>query len=169
MPLIGNEGLSQPTLEPVFLLDDNLSYRFAEALSVATGYDIRTVRHEWEHRDPFTNPVQDEEIIPYLGDVAGHKAVWITSDWDSRNAHARLIMAAQISVLWLHEPKGKALRGLQELQLLSLVIERVYDLVATASSPVYLRTHFNVHRPRLDQLAGTLYDSKLDWRRVSLT
>ena len=168
MPLLGNKGLSQPTLEPVFLLDDNISYRFAEALSIATGYDIRTVRYEWEHRDPFTNPVQDEEIIPYLGSVARHKAVWITSDWDARIAHARLIMAEHISVLWLHESKSRLLRGLQELQLLSLVIEHVYAQVAPARSPVYLRTYLNGHRPRLERLAGTLHDSKLNWRKVLL-
>ena len=168
MLLLGNEGLSQPTLEPVFLLDDDISYRFAPALSHATGYDIRSVRCVWNDRDRFIDPVLDEEIIPYLGELARGKGIWITADWDSRIAHAKLIMAEQISVLWVHEPKSKALRGLQELQLLSLVIEHVYNLVATASSPVYLRTYLHGHRPRLDRLAGTLYDSKLKWERVPL-
>jgi hypothetical protein len=169
MPLLGNEGfLSQPTLEPVFLLDDDISYRFAPALSSATGNDIKSVRCVWDDRDRFINPVQDEEIITYLGEIARDKGVWITADWDARIAHAKLIMAEQISVLWLHEPKGKALRGLQELQLLSLVVENVYTLVANSNSPVYLRTHMNGHRPRLDRLAGTLYDSKLNWVRVPL-
>ena len=168
MPLLGNEGLSQPTLEPVFLLDDDISYRFAPALSHATGYDIRSVHCVWNDRARLIDPVLDEEIIPYLGELAREKGVWITADWDSRIAHAKLIMAEQISVLWVHEPKGKALRGLQELQLLSQVIEHVFALVATASSPVYLHTYLNVTRPRLERLAGTLYDSKLKWERVPL-
>ena len=168
MLLLGNEGLSQPNLEPVFLLDDDISYRFAPALSHATGYEIRSVQCVWNDRDRFINPVQDEEIIPYLGELAREKGIWITADWDSRTAHAKLIMAENISVLWVHAPKGKALRGLQELQLLSQVIEHVYALVAAARSPVYLRTYLNVTRPRLDRLAGTWYDSKLNWERVPL-
>ena len=136
MPLLGNEGfLLQPTLEPVLLLDDDISYRFATALSSATGNDIRSVRSVWEDRDRLFNPVQDEEIIRYLGEVAREKGVWITADWDSRNVHAKLIMAEQISVLWLHAPRGKALRGVQELQLLSLVVEKVYELVAGSRFP----------------------------------
>ncbi len=57
----------------------------------------------------------------------------------------------------------------QELQLLSLVVEQVYELVAGSRSPVYLRVYFNVRRPHLDRLVGTLYDSKLNWRTVPLT
>ena len=169
MPWLGNKGfLSQPTLELVFLLDDDISYRFAPALSSATGNDIKSVRCVWEGRDRFINPVLDDEIIRHLGRIARDKGVWITADWDARTAHAKLIMAEQISVLWLHEPKGTGLRGLQQLQLLSLVIEKVYDLVAKASSPVYLCTYMNGQRPRLERLAGTLYDSKLKWERVPL-
>ena len=169
MPWLGNESfLSQPTLEPVFLLDDDISYRFAPALSSATGNDIRSIRCVWEARGGLINPVLDEEIIRYLGEIARDKGVWITADWDARTAHAKLIMAEQISVLWLQEPKGRGLRGLQELQLLSLVIENVYDMVAKASSPVYLCTYMNGRRPRLERLAGTLHDSKLKWERVPL-
>lgn len=170
MPLLGNEGFFlQPTLEPVFLLDENISYRFAPALANATGNDIKSVRCVWKDRDRLINAVRDEEIIRYLGEVARGKGVWITADWDARTAHAQLIMAERISVLWLHEPKGKGLRGIQELQLLSLVIEHVYDLVATASSPVYLHTYLHGYRPRLERLAGTLHDTKLKWEKVPLT
>ena len=161
--------MSQPTLEPVFLLDDDISYRFAPALSHATGYNIKSVQCVWNDRDRFIDPVKDEEIIPYLGGLARENGVWITADWSSRTAHAKLIMAEQISVLWVHEPKRKALRGLQELQLLSQVIEHVFALVAAANSPVYLHTYLNVYRPRLERLAGTLYDARLVWKRVPLT
>ena len=116
----------------------------------------------WNDRDRFIDPVQDEEIISYSGGLAREKGIWITADWNSRIAHSKLIMAEQIPGLWVYESKGKALRGLQELQLLSLVTEHVYGIVAIASPPVYLHTYLHEHRPRLERLAGTLYGSKLN-------
>lgn len=160
--------MPQLSLDPIFLLDDSLSYRFAEALAAATGYDVRTIRSEWPKRDPFVNPVQDEEIIPHLGPLARHRGIWITCDKDAQKAHAKLLMASQISVLWVYQPKRAPLKGLQELQLLSLVIERVYALIAQAQAPMYLKTYMNVQRPRLERLAGTLNDKRLLWERIKL-
>ena len=167
-PLSGRNDSSQLSLEPFFLLDDCISYYFGPALA-AVGFRVTTVRQEWPDRDPMTHPVLDaSEIIPYLGAVGEHRAVWVTSDWDAQKAHARMITAERISVLWLNEPKGKSLTGLRELQLLSLIMPDVHPIIARATTPTYLRAYLSGRRPKLDQLAGTLFDAKLNWRKVSL-
>ena len=52
------------------------------------------------------------------------------------------------------------------------VIDTAHRLVAASNTPVYLRARFapddDAAQPTLEQLAGTLLDSPLHWRRVSL-
>ena len=92
----------------------------------------------------------------------------MTSDWDARKAHARMILAEQISVLWLNEPTGKSLTGLRELQLLTRIISTVNGLLASTTGPIYLRAYMNGLRPKLDSLAGTLLDPTLHWNKIIL-
>lgn len=169
MPSIGKDDFSQLSLDPFFLLDDNISYQFGPALA-AVGFRVSTIRQEWPNRNPFIDPVRDEdEIIPFLGSKGKHRAVWVTSDWEAHKAHARMIRAQNISVLWLNEPTGRSLTGLQELQLLSRILPDVNRIVTETTQPIYLRAFFNVRRPRLDQLVGTLFDAKLHWKRIVLS
>lgn len=165
--LNGNESSPQISLEPVFLLDDNLSYHFAPALN-AVGFNVTSVREKWPDRDIRSNPVLDEEIIPYLGSLGRERSVWVTSDWDAHKAHARMILAEKISVLWLNEPTGKSLTGLRELQLLTRIINTVNGLLASTEVPIYLRAYMNGLRPKMDRLAGTLLDPILRWDKVTL-
>ena len=163
----GNDDSPQISLAPILLLDDNISYQSAPGLS-AVGFEVTSVRGRWPDRDTKINPVQDDEIITYLGSLGRERAAWVTSDWDAHKAHARMILAEKISVLWLNEPTGKSLTALKELQLLSRIISDVNGLLASATAPIYLRAYLNGLRPRLDSLAGTLFDARLKWQRVIL-
>ncbi len=160
--------MSQLNLEPLFLLDDNLSYRFAPAL-LATGYDVRSVRSEWPSRDPFTNPVEDEEIIQYLGEIGRHRAIWVTAEEKPLKVHATVLLAEKISVLQISETSSTPLTGLNQLRLLASVIANSYRSVAQARSPVYMKASYNGRRPRFEILQGSLHDTKLVWKRSPLT
>lgn len=156
--------------EPFFLLDQNLSYRIALQVSRATGYPITTVRNEWPDRNLSVNPPDDWEIIPHLGAKAGHRSVWITSDWDAFDDYPQLINRHRISVVWLRRPQNRnaPFRRPQQARLLVAVMETAHRLVAESTAPVYLRASFDDELPILERLQGALPGTDEDWRRIPL-
>ena len=160
MPSRGENDSPTLLLEPFFLLDCTTSFSFAPALSAA-GFNVTSVRAEFGR-----DRVDDEEIILHLARVGRYRSVWVTGDEDAQRAHAKLILGSAISVIWMHEPRGKSLTGLQELLLLTLVIRDANRLIAPARRPIYLRASLNGRRPKLERLVNSLLDKKLFWRRV---
>lgn len=155
--------MTQLSLEPFFLLDQNLSYRFAPAFD-ALGFRMTSVHEAF----PGQVSVPDQDQIIWLSDRGKQNAVWITADEDAQKAHAKLIAANDISALWIHwSPKGE--KGLADLRLLTMVIPDVRDSVARATRPVYFRASWNVRRPKLERLQGTLLVKKLKWHRLQLS
>lgn len=155
--------MSQLSLEPLYLIDENLSPSLAPVFA-AVGYKVTSVKQAFSGR----SGVSDEEIIRWLSERGRQNAVWVTADEDARRVHEKLIHAANISVLWILRPRRRGLTGLQELQLLSLVIEKVTATVAEAQHPVYLRASLNVRRPKLEQLVRPLTSSRLEFRGIRL-
>ena len=58
--------------------------------------------------------------------------------------------------------------ALQELRLVSFIIEKVEELVLKADQPVHFRASFNGMKPKLQNLNNTLMNKKLEWKNVSL-
>jgi hypothetical protein len=146
-----------------------MSRNAAPKVSLATGYPITTVWNEWSGRDLSVNPLNDAEIIPYLGGKAGHRAVWINQDWKASSQHRDLLVSHRISVLWLRGPGGRQFSLLEQSPVLIAVLATAHRLVAGSSEPVYLRTRYDPEgglQPILERLAGTLQDSPLRWQRV---
>ena len=162
MRLSGKIALSQLSLEPFYLLDENLSPSFALVFT-AVGYRVTSVNESFSDEER----VSDEEIIEWLAANGRQNAVWVTADHEAKKIHAKLILAANISVLWILRSR-RGLSGLQELQLLSLVIEHVTALIAAASAPVYLQASLNGRRPKLERLIGRLDQPRLEFQRISL-
>ena len=160
-PSRGGRGWTQRSLEPLLLLDDTISYLYAPALSAALGINIGAVKDEFQGREG----VADTEIIPHLSNMSGYKAVWVTGDKDAQRAHGKLILASQISVLWLYEPKKRSLRGAEELLLLTLVLPEVHRIVLATDKPVYLKTMLNGQKARLARLKNSLLERRLAWER----
>ena len=158
----GKSALSQLSLDPFYLIDHNLSPSFAPVFT-ALGYKVTSVKESF----PNHVRVPDEEIIDWLAARGRQNAVWVTADEDAKKTHAKLILARGISVMWVFRPK-KGLSGLQELQLLSLVIEHVTDLVAATTNPIYLQASMNSRRPKLERLISDLSAPKLVFQRIPL-
>ena len=159
--------MTQPVPEPFFLLDQGLSPRITPEVFRATGYQIATVWDEWPGRDFNADRLPDEEIIPYLGNKAGHLAVWITCDWDARRKHSSSIERNRISVLWLRGPGGRNPTLKQQTQMLCAVISRVILLVSESGAPVYMRARLDPNdnfQPFLERRQGT----PPRWERVQL-
>lgn len=93
--------------------------------------------------------------------------MWITADEDAQKTHAKLILQEGISTVWIFRPR-KGLSALQELQLVSFVIEKVEELVFESDHPLHFRASFNGMKPKLQFLNNTLMDRNLDWKNVSL-
>lgn len=162
MPKIGRRA-SQKRREstPLFLIDNNLSYKLAQALR-DVGFDCTSVKAEFPDLE---NASDEGDIIPWLSTEAGYNGVWVTADEEAQRVHAKIILAKIISVLWIQRPK-RGLSALQELQLLSYVILPVNTIVASATQPVYFKASFNAMRPKLEQMTSSLYDKKLQWKRI---
>ncbi len=164
MPLGGNNALSQLKLgQPFYLIDENLSHLYARVFE-ALGFNITSVREAFGGR----RKVKDQELIPWLGKHRQHHAVWITQDVEASKTHAKLILAHNISVLWIRSRKKQELTGLQELQLLSLVIKHVTYLVSSANAPIYLWASLSGRRPKLDKLISPLTSKKLEFNRIRI-
>ena len=164
-PTSGNPASSQPNAAPYFLLDENLSPHFADALSAATDSDVASVRVAFLGR----KGVPDKELVPHILRVSGHRGVWVTTDIEAQRAHAKLIITVAISVLWLREPRRTPLTGIEELLLLTYVLRDVHTIVLQAVKPAYLQTSLiRPRRPKLETLQGSLCDAKLIWTNTRL-
>ena len=150
----------QLRLSPLFIIDHNLSYALADALS-ACGFDVTSVKAVF----PNKVKVEDEEIIDRLEEQGRECSVWITADEKSQKAHAKYISAKGISVLWVVRPK-KGLSTLKALQLLSLIIEPLAQLISSTKQPLYLRTSISGKRVKLERLITPLSDKKLRFKKI---
>ena len=164
MPSGGNSVLVQLELgQPFFLIDENLSHLYARVFE-ALGFNITSLREAFSGR----RSVKDEELIPWLGKQGQHHAVWITQDILASKTHAKLILAHSISILWIRSRKKQELTGLQELQLLSMVIAHVRDLVASSATPLYLWALLVGRRPKLEKLTSSLTSKKLEFQKIQI-
>lgn len=154
----------------LYLLDENISYKFAVPLK-AIGYDITSVEEIW----PKTvlnavgkKSVEDPEIIEWLGKQQSNnnKAVWITDDWNSGKMHAKLILAQSIYVFWICDPVHKALRAIEQLQVIVMLIEIVDNIIQGAHHPCYLQGTISNRKAKLYKLNCHLLSPKLDWKKV---
>ena len=161
-----------PLPEPFFLLDESLSSGIVAEVFRVTGYPISTVWDEWPGRDMSVNNLLDEEIVPHLGNKAGHRAVWITGDRKAFRVHGRLIDTHRISVLWLRGPGHRPLEPEGQFQMLCATMNRVHSLITQSGEPVYLRARLDPndeYRPFLEQLQGPLPERPTQWHRLPLT
>ena len=159
-----------PPPNPFCLLDENLSGAAAAEISTATGCAITNIAAEWPGRDFDADPLLDEEIIRHLGHQAGRLALWITSDWQARRKHRDLIVSQGISVLWLRAPGGKDPTLAEQRRMLTAVLPTVRRLLLAGGNPAYFRVRLESGAgspPFLEQLQGSLWDSPLNWQRVS--
>ena len=155
--------MSQLNLEPLYLIDENLSPSLAHTFG-AVGFNVISVAEAFQGR----GQVSDEQIIGWLGQQGQQNAVWVTADDDAQKAHAKLILASLISVLWILRPRT-GLTALQELKLLSLIISDVNAWVLASTNPVYFRASLNVRRPKLEQVISPLTSRRLEFKRIQLT
>lgn len=163
--------MTSPVSEPFFLLDESLSSDIVAEVSRVTGYAISTVRDEWPGRDFNANSLTDEEIIPHLGNMSAHRAVWITGDRKALGQHAPLIDTHQISILLLRGPGRRNPTTMQQSQMLCAVLGKARSLILGGNYPVYLRVRLDPddgYRPFLEQLRGTVLDRPFRWRRIPL-
>lgn len=163
MPSNGNSVLQhQLRLSPLFIIDQNLSYALADALS-ACGFDVTSVKKVF----PNNVKVEDEEIIDWLEQQGCERSVWITADEKAQKVHAKYILAKQISVLWVIRPKN-GLSTLKALQLLSLIIEPLTQLISSTKQPLYLRVSISGKRLKLERLITPLSDRNLGFKKIAL-
>ena len=155
--------MSQLNLEPLYLIDENLSPALAHTFS-NVGFNVTSVTEAFHG----VGQVSDEQIIEWLGQQGRQNAVWVTADDDAQKAHAKLILASRISVLWILRPRA-GLTALQELTLLSLIIKDVTTWVLSSTVPVYFRASLNVRRARLEQIISPLTSRRLEFKRIPLT
>ena len=163
--------MTLPVSEPFFLLDESLSSGIVAEVSRVTGYAIATVLDEWSGRDFSINRLLDEEIISHLGEKFGHRAVWITCDWDARRKHRESINRNRISVLWLRGLGGRNPTPQEQTQMLCIVMDRVRFLIRESSIPVYLLVRLdanNDNQPFLQRLHGSILNRPPQWQRVPL-
>ena len=166
--------MQTPSVDPFFLLDRCLSYRIARDVTRITGFPITSVRDEWPDRNLDVDPPGDWEIIPHLGDKAGHRRVWITADWGAFSQHSQLILNNRISVLWLRGMESRnflALSRSQQTHILATVMATVYRIIVSSNSPVFLLASLDVESrmpPVLEKMQGSILDRPPQWHRVPL-
>ena len=158
--------MAQPERGPLYLLDENLPPAFAPVFS-AIGFKMTSVSQAFLER----RSVPDEEIIAWLGvnEDEARYSVWVTTDHRARRMHGPRIMQAGISVLWIERPPRKGLTSLQELQLLSLILNDVQTIVASSSQPVYLLASLVGRRAKLQQVVGGLMARRLELQSIKLS
>ena len=118
-----------PLDKPKFLLDENLAPSVAKALRLV-GYSIQTIEEVFGYRG-----VKDPVIIKWCEDS---DAVWIHADDMARREHAKLIVAAGISTVWVPRPK-EGLSAKQQLSRLAYKMQAIETRVAGSRRPVHLK------------------------------
>ena len=156
----------QPDHAPLFLLDENLPPAFAPVFS-AIGFNMTSVSQAFLGR----RSVPDEEIIAWLGvnEEEARCSVWVTTDQRARRMHGARIMQTGISVLWIERPSRRGLSSLQELQLLSLILDDVQAILVSSGQPVYLLASLVGRRAKLQQVVGNLAARKLELQTIRLS
>jgi hypothetical protein len=156
---------------PLYLLDENISYKFVVPFK-ALRYETTSVEDVWPKQKLYLQgkkSVDDPEIIEWLGTQQsnyGFNSVWITDDWDASKLHAKLILANSISVFWVCDPLNKALRAIEQLQVITMLIEYVHTIIQNAASPCYLKGTIDNRKVRLWTLNCHILDTKLIWKKV---
>ncbi|MEW6142496.1 MAG: hypothetical protein AB1597_04970 [Chloroflexota bacterium] len=147
-------------------MDENLSYIYAKAFA-SLGFNMISVQEAFGRKG-----VPDEEFIPWLGEKGHEKAVWITQDFEAREDKnkVKLILASNISILWIRSERKKiSLTGLQELQLLALVIAPVTQLISDTKQPLYMWASLKGMKPKLFKLISSLASKKIEMKPINLT
>ena len=156
---------------PLYLLDENISYKFAIPFK-ALGYDMTSVEEVWPNQHLLAlgkKSVEDPEIIAWRGKQQtdfGFNGVWITDDWDASKLHAKLILANSICVFWVCDPLNHSLRAIQQLQVITMLIEYIDDIFQKATSPKYLMGTIDGRKTRLWALKCHLMSRRLEWGKV---
>ena len=169
----GKNALSTTAPKPLYLLDECISHRFAVPFK-ALGYDMTSVNDVFPKDQLILHgkkSAEDPEIIDWLGKQQSNyniPGVWITDDWEASKLHAKLILANSICVFWVCDPLNKALRSMQQLQVLANLIEYADEIYKTTSAPKYLKGTIDERKTKLWMLNCHLMDKKLDWKRVIL-
>lgn len=171
MLLNGKNALKVITGRPLYLLDENISYKFVVPFK-ALGYDMTSVEEVFPKSQLALlgkKSAEDPDIIEWIGQQQtnyGLKGVWITDDWEASKLHAKLILAHSICVFWVCDPLNNALRAIQQLQVLAMLIEQADTIFRTANSPKYLKGTMDGRKIRLWTLASHLMAPKLEWKKV---
>ena len=87
-----------------------------------------------------TDSVSDEQIIRHIGDVYGHRGVWLTKDSSSKREHAEIIRASKISVIWI---KQQTLSTQQQHYIVTLCYHRTYQELVSARNPIHYEANFH--------------------------
>jgi hypothetical protein len=167
----GKNVLDETVQKPLYLLDENISYKFAIPFK-ALGYDITSVHDEFPKDQLILQgkkSAEDPDIIEWIGKQQSDyrlAGIWITDDWEASKLHAKLILAHSICVFWICDPLNKALRAIQQLQVLAMLLEEADQIFKTASSPIYLRGTIDNRKTRLWTLNCHLMSKKLEWKKV---
>lgn len=157
--------------KPLYLLDENISYKFAIPFK-ALGYDMTSVHEEFSKEKLLLlgkKSAEDPDIIGWIGQQQldyDFKGVWITGDWEAHKLHAKLILAHSICVFWICDPLNHALKAIQQLQVLTMLIEHIDTIFDTTTSPKYLKGTIENRKTKLYELNCYLMDKKLDWKKV---
>lgn len=157
--------------KPLYLLDENISYRFVIPFK-ALGYDMTSVEEVFPKEQLLLlgkKSAEDPDIIKWLGTQQTNynlRGVWITDDWQASKLHAKLILAHSICVFWVCDPLNHALRAIQQLQVLAMLIEDIDDIFKTTTSPKYLKGTMDGRKSRLWMLASHLMAPRLQWEKV---
>lgn len=163
--------MSKMAQKPLYLLDENISNKFAIPFK-ALGYDMTSVQDVFPKEKLIQlnkRSAEDEDIIEWLGCQQkdyGLRGVWITDDWDAHKAHAKLILAHAICVFWICDPLYKALRAIQQLQVITMLIENIDSIFRDIDKPKYLMGTMDNRKIRLYILSCNLMAKKLQWKKV---
>lgn len=166
----GNNSLKVSTKKPLYLLDENISNKFIIPFQ-ALGYNMTSVNDEFPKaklREVGKKSAEDPDIINWLSsqqELQGCKSVWITDDWKAHKAHAKIILASFISVFWICDPLHNALRAIQQLQVLTMMIEHIDNIIQKSDGPKYLKGTNDNGKIKLWLLSSHLLAKKLEWKK----
>ena len=137
--MCGKKDLHPASLtgEPFYILDNGLNPRIADLLSQLE-YSMRSVQAEFGVAP--TDSLSDEEIIRHIGDVYGHRGVWLTKDSSSKREHAEIIRASKISVIWI---KQQTLSTQQQHYIVTRCYHRTYQELVSARNPIHYEANFH--------------------------
>jgi predicted nuclease of predicted toxin-antitoxin system len=127
------------TKDPIFLLDENLNRKVAEALC-AVDYKVTTVH------DAFNGQlgVKDPEIIDWCHI---NSATWVTTDIKARKQHKKEIFTSCIRCLWIYRKHG-AMSSKEQLRALSFILPDLSERFIGAPNKLHYRVRLHGQAPR---------------------